>query len=1492
MEAEEFFRLGVSKFGETLKKLPRDNFQTYGTVKIMEASPPWKMVVKDEGKTDEVQLRTKTKQYNQFLTMAITKERYNGRMKAYEKNSARKYKIFTTRIAVEKFVANIPPYRRHLEEMIFPDTPHRFYLDIERDLPGCSQADLDEMLRYLIDNFLEILTVFFNDRFGIDCTENDWRVCVASQVGVKFSTHVTLFGNFYCGTRICSWAIAGLLAQYLDGITDPEFINWYNVSPANARRSEKVVDFHVYHSGLRNMRFLGCIKLHGKLGIHWETMRPFKPIESQKKLPWTDFLCTVNHAPRDPNFIRLIVKQEWLPSLNEFINMQFGEMTAISTDFKNLMSALNADQNNHNFVSFSNTTRRNSSGSPGDAFNVDSTLPRILKMINALGDFQTITGHNYTNRMERCEEQRELKKKFFLVAKKLGLRMLNLLHPGNHGTEQQANADKGEIFKIRFTTIVKTNGRTLMRTNEQGERKEQRLCFFSFDEKLDFKPCERGTHAAELVVMSDFSVEYFCHGCKSEREVILDSPIEKFTVRPKLYDCKPTEFPENIDYINYSENNDYETDVSPFMRNIKRMESGVHWDKDVKRTVMLHGGMGTGKSTACKEYLRRTDTTIRNQTGRAPRILSITFRMMLARSNSKTFDLVAYNDEDVPSELFEFDRVACQLDSICRLGKVEENIFVLKDPYDIVLLDESESILSHLSSDTMQKKRAEVFEVFRRLIMRANTVIVADADMARRTHHFISTVRPVTENSVLEYHRNPFVRKDMQYLDYKYMNSWLSELTEAVLGPSLKRVFIVSNNKAKLKTIQRYIHQELSKRVKSLSKKRLTGQRLSHFNRLKGFLEDPKFSRVIDAENNGADKKRMAEECDEMWSEYRVLGITPVVGAGISFDKPDHFNEAYIFATPSSCCPRAINQLLGRVRHLSENRVRLFIDDSIAKSAAVEDEDGIYRKIKRQALNVKSVKLDRMSVKFDPDTGTMAYCLQTDDDLLVRMHAMNEEEAIKGKSDFRCELIRVLQRNNPALNYRFNTRGAFTSDTSALLRFDEIKNVIQDEELLAVSVQPEEQDQQELGRVKRNNDKGAVVYLEDEERQENVVKIIDKSEVAQQLAMQEETTEDIYEAYITFLETLPDGLETVENAARYLFASTFALKQSQAKLLQETRYQMEGEQREYVIREKVSQGLDNLFYRRKYWLRKLLFIGGFTENDGPEDESPELFHELVGHSKLQRENLDTEEHQKWLKKHVPAILDDLKTTMEKGVVKMKDPLPEGERQRKPDDYVGKNVTWLTKAYLRKYTGISTSSSEKQDPDGPQEKPKRIKCPVHGSRCYLQKSDESDFRVLLSLVHQWLLQKGESEDPWIQEAQVNCLKVCQELNIGVLPGMRPLCEDLGHEELDEDSFFVFCRQMIETQRKSKTQQLKTKRTKKRKRSEEEEETETPEQKFENRWNKILDVHVGPDMYQQKDAMIYLNNLLSEGYKFRTKKQMLRCKAAMLEKLKKLGVGKES
>lgn len=1467
LTAEQYCALGADK-GLVLQRWALDErwMRTTSRVADLKETEDWRACVESAA--------AGSVQYRQFLTVAIAVTRFCNQQKAYTANPARKYRVFRTREELEQFVEQVPPARRQLEEMIFTDTPHRFYMDLERDMPNVTQAELDALEAFLLLRFRAILADFFRETFDHPCAAEDFRVCVASLEGKKFSAHLTLCNGLFCPTRISSWTVAGLLARHLSGIADdPAFSNFYYERPAE--RAGTMVDYAVYHAGLRNMRFLGSVKIAGPLGTPYQKLRPFTPVPSQRGLPWTDFLCTANDAWQNPLLKPIEPRQEALAALCDWIGLQ--ENTAMRSKFASLASRLGA------------AAPRVPRAAPGGGALAPrfrhpvrsaraAAQARVLRMIVLAKD------RGECPRFARYQD----------VARKLAAKMLELLHPFNTGTEQPACVDVGEVYKLRFTTLVKDpNGVTQTRVNDRGVLKEQRLCFFSFEDGST--PCEQGSHQAELVVRSDFAVHYFCFHCKRRAEIVA-SPIDprsRLRVRPNIYNEPPSEFTCPLDIVPY-ERDDFEiNNTSVFMREIKPLHNGRHWDHEVRRSVLLHAPMGSGKSFACKHYLDAAERCVRRQLGREPRVLSVCFRTMLARSNSKTFNLVAYNDDAAHGSLFQFDRVACQLDSICRLGQVEGDLYVIKNPWDIVLLDESESILSHLSSQTLDKRRAEVFEIFKLLVSCANTCIVADADLGHRTRYFISQVRPHCQ---LEYHRNPWVRTWLEYIDYKYFKSWLDALADALFGKNPKCVFVVSNHKRRLKTLERFLLAELDRRRGDLrARAHTSADAAAHLEKLEAFGEH--FSRVIDAEQTGHQKKVLAEECNVEWKKFRFLGITPVVGAGISFDEK-HFDQAFVYATPSSCCPRALNQLLGRVRNLRQNQVHIYLDESNAlrEGPPVPSEDALFAEIATQARNLKRIRLERMSARFNPEQNTVTYAFQNEDELLLRIHAMNQLESMTGRSDYRRELILCLQRNNPALNYRFNTKGEYRSDTRLYGDLEVIAHGIEDDEMKAVVTQEAIEDATELERVKASNQRGAIAFDDNENMQENVVKIIDKSDIQQQLGLESHTSEEIYEAYVGLLSDFPDGLETVANASKYLFGNIFQLKQKEAHLLEQRVFRREDGGDPFVLRERVAQGLDHLAYRRKYWLRRLLFICGFSENQGPEPAEAlvEPVDPLEGHSGVLLRKLNEEHHQAWLKRNFRAILNDIGASMKR---QPPDDPPEGtEREQKGDDFASVNVCWLLKRFLRKYTGLHLNGYSR-DADG---KRVRNKCADHSFErlkkdgkakreyCRLQSTDDTQFRLLAGLCYQWLLNAPDFD--WVVEARELARSTCERLQVGRLPGMaahrlRPPA--LAGLFMEEAAFCDLARALVDGTRDTKLQLItNTRITRKRRKPQQDDEQQrklSPEEKFEAKWAKVIDTHVGTCLYAETDPNVYLELLLSEAYKYKTIQFMVRCSKQMQKKL---------
>ena len=91
---------------------------------------------------------------------------------------------------------------------------------------------------------------------------------------------------------------------------------------------------------------------------------------------------------------------------------------------------------------------------------------------------------------------------------------------------------------------------------------------------------------------------------------------------------------------------------------------------------------------------------------------------------------VQYNKTVKGANLAEVPRLVCQAESLGRLQGAE--------PYNQVLMDESESILAQLSSKaTMEDRAGIVTQVLYDVLMKGHKVVFADAYMTRRTLNLV-----------------------------------------------------------------------------------------------------------------------------------------------------------------------------------------------------------------------------------------------------------------------------------------------------------------------------------------------------------------------------------------------------------------------------------------------------------------------------------------------------------------------------------------------------------------------------------------------------------------------------------------------------------------------------------------------------------------------------------------------------------------------------------
>ena len=236
-----------------------------------------------------------------------------------------------------------------------------------------------------------------------------------------------------------------------------------------------------------------------------------------------------------------------------------------------------------------------------------------------------------------------------------------------------------------------------------------------------------------------------------------------------------------------------------------------------------------------------------------------------------------------------------------RYGICLDSLWKVKDrDYSLIVIDEVEQVLTHFLSDTMGLKSEGLFKIFSKLIRNAPNIIVLDADLGWTSFNTITSILKERENS--------YPHQDKRNL-HIYINTWKSKNstidiypTQAHMISSIKRslengerIFISSNSKKKIKTIE-----EIVKKVGSES-----GVKIQ--------------SMTITSENSKSkDVQKFISNVKSEILKYQVVLSSPSLGTGIdiTFDNESKEIDVVFGLFENQINSHfEIDQQLGRVRH-------------------------------------------------------------------------------------------------------------------------------------------------------------------------------------------------------------------------------------------------------------------------------------------------------------------------------------------------------------------------------------------------------------------------------------------------------------------------------------------------------------------------------------------------------------------------------------------------
>lgn len=228
------------------------------------------------------------------------------------------------------------------------------------------------------------------------------------------------------------------------------------------------------------------------------------------------------------------------------------------------------------------------------------------------------------------------------------------------------------------------------------------------------------------------------------------------------------------------------------------------------------------------------------------------------------------------------------LDSV---GKLLNTKF---DAYDVVIIDESEQVISHLTGGTMRGKRRECALKLFYYLRKAKSVIVSDADLGAITVEAIS--QTVGRDTPYRFYINEYKESRCPFYFYGDEAQLVEQMVQAIREGG--RHYVTTNSKTKAEALAELVYREFGEERKALL---VTSET----------VKQPEVQQFIN-------------HVKSEFLDYAVVIASPTMGTGIDITFPENaqlVDNVYGFFETRVNTHFDIDQQLARVRHPKAIRV-------------------------------------------------------------------------------------------------------------------------------------------------------------------------------------------------------------------------------------------------------------------------------------------------------------------------------------------------------------------------------------------------------------------------------------------------------------------------------------------------------------------------------------------------------------------------------------------
>lgn len=381
---------------------------------------------------------------------------------------------------------------------------------------------------------------------------------------------------------------------------------------------------------------------------------------------------------------------------------------------------------------------------------------------------------------------------------------------------------------------------------------------------------------------------------------------------------------------------------------------------DLIKTLCIKSHYNSGKTTLLKTIL---------DTNKYERVLFVSYRRSLSYDIQKNLNEYKFDNYlevmQRRDNLFDCERLIIQYESIKKIDNhsYEAGCNPKDNYYDLLIIDESESVLTQADSSTNKENQRKNFKLLKKLCNISNKMVFLDGDITNKSLSFINNF---SENNIViknNYQTKKSIHVTRNY--GKFFNSIVEDIKQK------KKLYICCMSSEDSENYMRKL-QDLFLDLKIL--------------RIYGTMSEQK-------------KIEIFKNVNEEWCKYDVVLTTPTTESGVSFDVKNYFHKCYGIISTHSTTVRGFLQMIARVRDLKCKNIMIYSDKMILNRVNFYT----FEELKENIQTIFEISDKDKTALSDGNNITIK-----NDDTYVKNYIFNQTEIFNSRSQYFIAYLRLL----------------------------------------------------------------------------------------------------------------------------------------------------------------------------------------------------------------------------------------------------------------------------------------------------------------------------------------------------------------------------------------------------------------------------------------------------------------------------------------------------